>query len=118
MPILLELLEKVIRMAFKTVAAATLLGFAAMMPAATHAQEFTNTEPSCAVYGNWIVDLMRKADRAGCDMANVRDWFDPQRHVKWCMGQSAARMTNAVEISRGDIAGRCARKGIDARKIR
>lgn len=89
-----------------------------MTPAATRAQEFTNTEPFCAAYSKWIVDLMRKADRADCDLANVRDGFDPQRLVKWCMGQSAARMTNAVEISRGDIAGRCARKGVGARKIR
>lgn len=79
---------------------------------------FTNTEPSCAEYGQWITDLMKKGQRAGCDFADVSDWFDPQKHVRWCMRQSASRMQNAVTISTGHLKSRCARVGIDYRTIR
>lgn len=105
-------------MTFRKFSAVALLALTAMVPSGAGAQEFNNTEPSCAVYADWITDLMRKGQRAGCDFDNVKDWFDPQRHVRWCMGQTVARMQNAVEISRGHLADRCARKGIDARKIR
>ena len=98
--------------------AVALLALTALMPAGAGAQEFTNTEPSCAVYAEWIIDLMRKGQRAGCDFSDVQAWFDPRQQVQWCMRQSPARMRNAVEISRGHLGERCARRGIDSRKIR
>lgn len=79
---------------------------------------FTNTEPSCAEYAQWITALMRKGQRAGCDFADVSDWFDPQKHVRWCMRQTVSRMQNAVAISTGHLKTRCARVGIDYRTIR
>lgn len=98
--------------------AVALVALAILAPNCASAQEFTNTEPSCAEYGEWITDLMRKGQRAGCDFSDAKAWFDPQKHVVWCMKQSEARMLNAVEISRGHLAERCAKKGIDARDIR
>lgn len=105
-------------MVFKKLSASALVAVVFVMPAGAIAQEFTNTEPSCAEYAVWITDLMKKGRRAGCDFANVKDWFDPQKHVRWCMKQTEARMLNAVEISRGHLAERCAKNGIDARDIR
>jgi hypothetical protein len=103
-------------MSFWKLGAVALFTLTVFLPSGARAQEFTNTEPSCAVYAEWIVDLMRKGQRAGCDFS--KDTFDPKAHLKWCMGQSAARMRNAVEISRGHLGEKCARRGIDSRKIR
>lgn len=105
-------------MTFRILSALALVAVVSVMPAGARAQEFTNTEPSCAEYAVWITDLMKKGRRAGCDFANAKEWFNPQKHVRWCMEQSEARMLNAVEISRGHLAERCAKKGIDARDIR
>ena len=105
-------------MTFSKIGAVALMTLTVIMPAGVRAQEFTNTEPSCAEYAIWITDLMRKGQRTGCDFTNVAEWFDRQKQVRWCMGQSDARMKNSVEISRGHLATRCASKGIDARKIR
>ncbi len=83
-------------------------------PAAASAlPSFSNEEQSCALYGNWAVGLMRRADAMGCDFDNARDWFTPQRHLNWCMGQSAAAMRNQAQTHWNNMISRCSRRGVD-----
>ncbi|MFO1166956.1 MAG: hypothetical protein U1E19_02400 [Rhodoblastus sp.] len=105
-------------MKFENVGAVALLTLAVTMPIGAKAQEFSNEEASCVEYADWITDLMRKGQRAGCDFSDAGAWFDPQKQINWCMGQSANAMRNAAATARGHLKTRCARRGIDSRTIR
>lgn len=87
----------------------------ALPTAPASAQVFSNEEQSCALYGPWAVEEMRKAERLGCNFPDRQLHFDVSRHVRWCMWQSDATMRAAVTTHRNNIAAICGRQGINLR---
>ena len=97
-----------------TTIAVGILMTAAILPAGSRAQTFSNEEASCVQYGAWAVQEIRRAQKLGCDVIKAKERLDTASHTKWCMGQAYEMMSRrAALIHRTGVAHRCAWQGIN-----